>query len=76
MLRAAWRVVFSVGLFGVMGLLYFDPPMLASVVDGATSPLVLFVWVLATPAFVGFLALVAVLAFLMPFLPDRDPYNT
>lgn len=73
MLRAFGRVVFTVAVFGVMGLLYFEPPMLAGVIDGVTSPLSLVVWVLTTPTFVGFLAFVAVVAVLLPFLPDRDP---
>jgi hypothetical protein len=71
--RATGRVAFTVALFGVVGLLYVDPPMLTGVLDGSTSPLALVVWVLTTPTFVGFLAFVAVVAFVLPFLPDRDP---
>lgn len=75
MLRAVGRVVFMVAIFGVMGLLYFEPPMLAGVIDGATSPLPLVWWMLTMPKFLGVLALVAVMAFLLPFFPDRDPHE-
>jgi hypothetical protein len=75
MLRAVWRVVFTVGLFGVLGFLHFDPMALQAVADGTASPLSLLVVVSTTPAFVGFLALVAVVALVLPFLPDRDPHG-
>lgn len=74
LLRALFRTAFIVAVFGLMGFLYFDPPALQAVASGAASPLSLLVVVFTTPAFVGFLALVAVLAFVMPFLPDRDPH--
>lgn len=75
MLRAAFRTAFSVAIFGLIGFLHFDPAALQSVADGAASPLSLLVVVITTPAFVGFLALVAVVAAVMPFLPDRDPHR-
>lgn len=75
LLRAAGRVVFSVAIFGIMGLLYYNPVALDGVIAGTTSPLPLVVWALTTPTFLGFLALVAVLAVLLPFLPDRDPHQ-
>jgi hypothetical protein len=76
MLRAFLRTAFSVALFGVLGFLHFDPATLQAVADGTASPLSLLVVVFTTPAFVGFLALVAVVAAVMPFLPDRDPHGT
>lgn len=75
MVRAFARVAFAVAIFGVVGLVYFQPPVVQSVTDGTASPLSLVLWVLTTPSFVGFLALVAVIAFVMPFLPDRDPHG-
>jgi hypothetical protein len=76
LVRAALRVVFVTGLFGLLGFVHFAPETLQAVVDGTASPLALPVVVVTTPAFAGFLALVALVAFALPFLPDRDPYNT
>lgn len=75
MLRAAYRVAFSVVLLGAVSMLYFEPPMLNGVIEGTTSPLSLAGWALTTPTFLGFLAFVALIAFLLPFLPDRDPHQ-
>lgn len=75
LLRALGRVVFMVALVAVLALLYFDPPALAPVLDGSISPLVLLPWALTTPTFLGVLAFVAVLAFVLPFLPDSDPHD-
>ncbi len=74
LLRALFRTAFTVAVFGLMGFLYFDPPALQAVADGVASPLSLLVVVFTTPAFAGFLALVALVAFVMPFFPDRDPH--
>jgi Na+-translocating ferredoxin:NAD+ oxidoreductase RnfD subunit len=75
LVRALGRVVFAVAVFGVFGLVYFEPPMLADVLAGTASPLSLLPWALTTPTLVGFLAVVAVVAFVLPFLPDRDPHD-
>lgn len=75
LLRALGRVVFMVALVAVLALLYFDPPVLGSVLDGGASPLALLPWALTTPTFLGVLAVVAVLAFVLPFLPDSGPHD-
>lgn len=73
MVRAAWRVLFSVVVFGVMGMLYLRPAALTTVADGEGSVFSLVVTVLTTPELVLLLAFVAAVAFVLPFLPDRRP---
>ena len=75
LVRAAYRVAFGVVLLGGLSLLYFEPPMLTGVIEGTTSPLSLVGWGLTTPTFLGFVAFVALISFLLPFLPDRDPHQ-
>jgi hypothetical protein len=75
MVRALFRVAFMIAIFGGLSFLHFNPTLLGAVADGTASPLALVVWGLTTPAFLGFVGLVGVVAFLLPFLPDRDPYG-
>jgi hypothetical protein len=73
--KACVRAAVGVALFGLLLVLHHTPPALQSVVDGTTSPLALLPWALTTPSILFILAIAAVVSFLLPFLPDRDPYN-
>ena len=75
MVRAFFRVALGVAFLGGLSLLHLNPTLFQGVADGTASPLSLLVVVFTTPAFVGFLALVAVVAAVLPFLPDRDPHG-
>ena len=75
LVRALGRVVFGVALIGGLSLLHLNPALLQALADGAASPLALVAWALTTPGFLAVVAIAAAASFLLPFLPDRDPYN-
>jgi hypothetical protein len=73
--RALVRVVFGVAFIGGLSLLHLNPALVQTLADGAASPLSLVAWGLTTPGFLAVVAIAAAASFLLPFLPDRDPYN-
>lgn len=75
MIRACVRAAFGVAFMGGLTLLHLNPTLFGALADGTASPLALVGWALTTPGFLVIVAISAVAAFALPFLPDRDPYN-
>ncbi|SFR42902.1 hypothetical protein [Halogeometricum limi] len=71
--RAVLRVAFMEAIFMFIMLLNTRPEVLEGVIAGSEPWWALLVAIVTTPILLGAFLFVAVVSFVLPFLPRRDP---